>query len=62
MVVGETWGRIKAMFDYEGTPIKKAGPSTPVIVLGLQEVPHAGDVLESCAATKRPEPSPKSGV
>lgn len=52
MVVGETWGRIKAMFDYEGNPIKKAGPSTPVIVLGLQEVPRAGDVFQIVRSDK----------
>jgi len=46
IVVGPTWGRIKAMFDYEGKPIKKAEPSTPVVVLGLQEVPAAGEVFE----------------
>ncbi|MCB0114127.1 MAG: translation initiation factor IF-2, partial [Caldilineaceae bacterium] len=46
IVAGKTWGRIKAMFDHEGTPIKKAGPSTPVIVLGLQDVPSAGDIYE----------------
>lgn len=43
IVVGSTWGRIKAMFDYEGKPIRAAGPSMPVIVLGLQEAPSAGD-------------------
>ena len=43
IVVGKTWGRIKAMFDYEGNKIKQAGPSTPAIILGLQEVPKAGD-------------------
>ncbi len=52
MVVGETWGRIKAMFDYEGNVIKKAGPSTPVIVLGLQEVPRAGDIFEIVRSDK----------
>jgi translation initiation factor IF-2 len=46
IVVGKTWGRIKAMFDYEGKPIKEAGPSMPTMVLGLQEVPMAGDVFE----------------
>ncbi len=46
VVVGNTWGRLKAVFDYEGKPVKNAGPSTPVIVLGLQEVPRAGDVFE----------------
>ncbi len=43
IVVGSTWGRIKAMFDYEGKPIREAGPSMPAIVLGLQEAPSAGD-------------------
>ena len=46
IVVGKTWGRIKAMFDYEGKIIKEAGPSMPTVVLGLQEVPMAGDVFE----------------
>lgn len=46
IVVGKTWGRIKAMFDYEGKPLKEAKPSTPVVVLGLQEVPAAGEVFE----------------
>ena len=46
VVVGKTWGRIKAMFDYEGKTIKEAGPSMPTVVLGLQEVPMAGDVFE----------------
>lgn len=43
IAVGTTWGRIKAMFNDTGKPIKKAGPSTPVVVLGLQEVPDAGE-------------------
>ncbi len=46
IVVGDTWGRIKAMFDHEGNTLKEAGPSTPVVVLGLQEVPNAGDIFE----------------
>jgi translation initiation factor IF-2 len=46
IVVGKTWGRIKAMFDYEGKALQEAAPSTPTIVLGLQEVPSAGDVFE----------------
>ena len=45
-MVGKTWGRIKAMFDYEGKALQEAGPSTPIVVLGLQEVPNAGDVFE----------------
>ena len=46
LAVGNTWGRIKAMFDYEGNPLLEATPSTPTVVLGLQEVPKAGDVFE----------------
>jgi translation initiation factor IF-2 len=46
LVVGTTWGRIKALFDHEGNAIKKAGPSTPVVVLGLQDVPSAGDTFQ----------------
>lgn len=46
LLVGNTWGRIKAMFTHDGKPIKEAGPSAPVVVLGLQEVPTAGDHFE----------------
>ncbi|CAN5801551.1 translation initiation factor IF-2 [soil metagenome] len=49
VVVGSTWGRIKAMFDYAGKPLKKAEPSTPAVVLGLQEAPAAGDHFERVA-------------
>lgn len=52
VVVGSTWGRIKAMFDYEGKSIKKAEPSTPAVVLGLQEAPAAGDHFERVANDK----------
>lgn len=41
--VGSTYGRIRAMFDDTGKNIKSAGPSIPVEVLGLSEVPEAGD-------------------
>lgn len=43
VLVGQTWGRIKAMTDFAGRRIQSAGPSTPVVVLGLQEVAEAGD-------------------
>jgi translation initiation factor IF-2 len=44
-VVAETWGRIKAMFNEHGRRIKDAGPAEPGAILGLQEVPRAGDTL-----------------
>ncbi|MDQ3177819.1 MAG: translation initiation factor IF-2, partial [Actinomycetota bacterium] len=43
IVAGAAWGRVRAMFDSNGDPVKIAGPSTPVQVLGLQSVPQAGD-------------------
>ncbi|NLK95663.1 MAG: translation initiation factor IF-2 [Clostridiales bacterium] len=43
ILVGSTYGRIRAMFDDEGKKIKMAGPSIPVEILGLSEVPAAGD-------------------
>jgi translation initiation factor IF-2 len=47
VLAGATYGKVKAMFDDKGEPITKAGPSTPVVVLGLSSVPLAGDRLES---------------
>ena len=43
IIVGSTYGRIRAMFDDKGKKIKSAGPSIPVEILGLSEVPSAGD-------------------
>jgi len=45
VVAGTAYGRIRAMFDFRGNPVKKAGPSTPVGVLGLSDVPAAGDLF-----------------
>ena len=45
MLAGDNYGRVKAMFDHHGSKIKKAGPSTPVQVLGLNGAPQAGDKL-----------------
>ncbi|NTW37054.1 MAG: translation initiation factor IF-2, partial [Syntrophobacteraceae bacterium] len=46
VVAGTAHGKIKAMFDFKGKKIQKAGPSTPVSILGLSDVPTAGDVFE----------------
>jgi translation initiation factor IF-2 len=45
VVVGEAWGKIKAMFNDAGKRIKHAEPSMPVKVLGLSSVPVAGDIF-----------------
>ncbi len=44
-VVGEQWGRVRALIDDKGERVKEAGPSVPVEVLGLNGTPEAGDVL-----------------
>ena len=44
-VVGEQWGKVRALVDDKGNRIKAAGPSTPVEVLGLNGTPEAGDVI-----------------
>ena len=45
VVVGSSIGRIRSMIDEKGKKIKKAGPSTPVEIMGLTEVPQAGDTF-----------------
>ena len=40
---GITFGKVRAMFDENGKAMKKAGPSTPVSVLGFYDVPSSGD-------------------
>ncbi|MBR3249430.1 MAG: translation initiation factor IF-2 [Clostridia bacterium] len=45
IVVGSSIGRIRSMVDEKGKKVKKAGPSTPVEIMGLTEVPQAGDTF-----------------
>jgi len=42
-IAGSEWGKVRALIDERGKNVKSAGPSTPIEVLGLQEVPSAGD-------------------
>lgn len=44
-VVGEKWGKVRALLSDKGEPVDEAGPSVPVEVLGLNGTPEAGDVL-----------------
>ena len=52
VLVGQTWGRIKAMTDFRGNRIASAGPSMPVVVLGLQEVADAGDSFRAVGSDR----------
>ncbi len=47
VIAGTSYGRIKAMFDEKGAEVKEAGPSTPVLVMGLNEVPEPGTLFET---------------
>ncbi len=46
IVAGGVSGRVRAMFDDQERPVKAAGPSTPVLVMGWDDVPSAGDMFE----------------
>lgn len=46
VIAGTSYGRLRALFDHKGKPLAKASPSTPVAVLGLNEVPAAGELFE----------------
>ncbi len=52
VVAGEGYGRLKAMFDQRNQRIKKASPSTPVVVMGLNHLPAAGDLFQVVANEK----------
>ncbi|MGK9065580.1 translation initiation factor IF-2 [Stutzerimonas chloritidismutans] len=52
-LVGSNYGRIRAMLDENGKPIKEAGPSIPVEILGLDGTPDAGDELTVLADEKK---------
>ncbi len=46
VMAGKAWGKIRAMFDFRGKKLQKAGPSTPVQIMGLCDVPVAGDIFQ----------------
>lgn len=52
IVVGTVGGKVRALLDDSGRRVKAAGPSTPVEILGLNEVPQAGDTFEAVANEK----------
>jgi translation initiation factor IF-2 len=52
IVVGETYGKVRALENGLGKRISKAGPSSPAVVLGLADVPQAGDILRVVADEK----------
>ncbi len=53
VVIGNTWGRVRAMFNDSGKQVRKAKPSTPVVLLGMHEVPQVGDTMTVVADEKQ---------
>jgi translation initiation factor IF-2 len=52
VVAGTAYGKLRAINDHKGKAIKKAGPSTPVAVMGLSGMPSAGDIFQVVASEK----------
>lgn len=52
IAAGSAHGKVRAMIDDKGRRVKEAGPSTPVEILGLNDVPNAGEVFVGCANDK----------
>ena len=52
-IVGAITGKVRALFNHNGQPVLSAGPAMPVEVLGIQEVPEAGDLFQVLADVNR---------
>lgn len=52
LLAGAYYGKVRAMFDYQGKPVKEAVPSTPVQILGINGTPQAGDSLREISSDK----------
>ena len=52
VVAGNVYGRLRAMFDFRGNKVEKAGPSVPVSVMGLNGMPSAGNVFQTVESEK----------
>lgn len=53
VVVGSTSGRVRAMMNDLGKRVKKAGPATPAVIMGLSSVPQAGDILTAVTSEQQ---------
>ncbi|MBQ8546871.1 MAG: translation initiation factor IF-2, partial [Lachnospiraceae bacterium] len=52
VAIGSAYGKVRAMMDDKGRRVKEATPSTPVEILGLNEVPNAGEIVMACENEK----------
>ena len=61
VICGPGYGRVRMLLNDLGQHIQEAGPSTPVVVSGLDELPSAGDKFSSWKTSTKPAASPRSG-
>ena len=52
IAAGSAYGKVRAMMDDKGRRVKEAGPSMPVEILGLNDVPNAGEIFVGCESDK----------
>ncbi|MCL2246209.1 MAG: translation initiation factor IF-2 [Lentimicrobiaceae bacterium] len=70
ILAGNYYGKVKALYNERNQPLKEAGPATPILLLGLNGAPQAGDLLKVCtsehdariAATKRAQLAREMGL
>lgn len=62
VAVGTTYGKIRAMFDDKGQPISSAGPSMPVEIMGIQDIPEAGTLVQRVNSLEEAERIAKSNL
>ncbi|HJX00982.1 MAG TPA: hypothetical protein VJ453_12510, partial [Terriglobales bacterium] len=60
-IVGNTFGKVRAMFDDRGNAVDEAKPATPVEIIGLEGIPEAGDTFTVVADRERPRTSLRIG-
>jgi translation initiation factor IF-2 len=62
VLAGNTFGRLRAMFDFRGRKVRKAGPATPVSVMGMNDVPQAGDLFRVVSSEREARASVEERV
>ncbi|MCR4432993.1 MAG: translation initiation factor IF-2 [Caldiserica bacterium] len=62
VLLKSTWGKVRSMLDYCGTRLKEAGPSTPVEIIGLEDVPLPGETFQVVKELKVPKPAGEKKV
>lgn len=62
VLLPSTWGKVRSMLDYRGNRVKQAGPSTPVEIIGLEDVPVPGETFKVVTDSKINKPAPPKKI